>query len=148
MKQQAIAKLNSLRMSPRKVRLVVDLIRNKSVEDALVQLQYSKKDAARPVMKLIQSAVANADHNHKMEKNSLHIVTATVDGGAILKRWIPRAMGRATPIRKRTSHITIVLEGDVKEIKKIAKIKEIKSEEKKDNSNKTEKKIITKEKES
>ena len=105
------AKLKNLRVAPRKVRLLVDLIRGKRVEDALVQLQFSKKHAAIPVKKLLESAVANAVHNHQAIPESLVITTAFVDEGRILKRWMPRAMGRATPIRKRTSHITLVLEG-------------------------------------
>lgn len=136
MKQQATAKLNSLRMSPRKVRLVINLIRHKSMDDAFIQLQYSKKDAARPIMKLLRSAIANAEHNHQMDTNSLQIVEAYVDGGPVLKRWMPRAMGRATPLRKRSSHITIVLEGVIKETKKITKVKKEKVPEAEQKENK------------
>jgi len=117
--------LRSLRMTPRKVRLLIDLIRGLSVDKALAQLAVSKKTAARPVAKLLQSAVANAAHNHNIKKDSLVIVAAAVDGGATLHRWTPKAHGRATPIRKRTAHISLVLEGVVDETK--SKIKSQKS---------------------
>jgi large subunit ribosomal protein L22 len=125
MKMQTTAKLRQLRVAPRKVRLVVDLIRGMSVKDALVQLQFSPKHSARPVMKLLQSAMANAKHNHEMDTETLVVKTAFVDGGPTLHRWMPRAMGRATKLRKRTSHITLILEGDVVEKKAPAK-KEVK----------------------
>ena len=112
-------------MTPRKVRLLIDLIRGLSVDKALAQLAVSKKTAARPVAKLLQSAVANAAHNHNIKKDSLVIVAAAVDGGATLHRWTPKAHGRATPIRKRTAHISLVLEGVVDETK--SKIKNQKS---------------------
>ena len=105
------AHLNNFRMSPRKVRLVTDLIKGMPVEAAIQQLQFSRKHAARPVMKLLQSAVANAMHNHQADRESLMITSTLVNSGATLHRWMPRAMGRATPIRKRTSHVTIVLSG-------------------------------------
>ncbi|MBT3816988.1 MAG: 50S ribosomal protein L22 [Candidatus Magasanikbacteria bacterium] len=112
---QTTATLKYFRTAPRKVRLLVDMVRGKKVEDALVQLQFSKKSAAKPVRKLIESAVANAIHNHKMDKESLVISSAFVNEGPTQKRWQPRAFGRAFVIRKRTSHITIVLTGEVKE---------------------------------
>ncbi len=113
------AQLKSLRMSPRKVRLVTDVIRGLQVDEALNQLQFSTKDAALPVKKLLDSAIANAVHNHNMSRESLVVGHTFVNGGAILYRWMPRAMGRATPIRKRTSHITIVLEGEATEKEKV-----------------------------
>lgn len=106
------AHLNNFRMAPRKIRLVTDMIRGLSAEAALQQLQFSRKHAARPVMKLLQSAIANAAHNHQAEVSSLVITNTMVNSGATLHRWMPRAMGRATPIRKRTSHVTIVLSGN------------------------------------
>ena len=121
---QTKIKLSSLRVAPRKVRLLIDLIRGMSVEKALHQLQFSKKDAAKPLIKLLNSGVANAKHNHEMKKETLIIKTAFVDGGPTLHRWIPRAMGRATPIRKRTSHITIILEGEAPKKKAAKKLKE------------------------
>lgn len=102
-------------MSPRKVRLVVDSVRGLKAEAALDQLYFSQKDAAKPLAKLIKSAMANAKHNHDIDANTLVVKTAFVDGGAIQYRWMPRAMGRATPIRKRTAHITVILEGDAKD---------------------------------
>ena len=115
MKMQSTAKLRNLRTAPRKVRLIVDLIRGKKLDEAMTQLAFSKKHSAISVKKLVDSVVANAIHNHNIEKESIVITTAFVDEGKTLYRWMPRAMGRATPIRKRTSHITIVVEGDVKD---------------------------------
>ncbi len=97
-------------MSPRKVRLVADLIRGMAVEPALAQLQFLPKAASRPVRKLLESAVANAEHNFKLPKDGLFVKTILVNQGPTLKRWRPRAMGSAAPILKRTSHITLVLE--------------------------------------
>ena len=111
-KMQTTARLRSLRVAPRKVRLLVDLIRGMKVEDAINQLYFSTKSAAKPVLKLLKSAIANAKHNHNMNEETLVIKVAFVDGGKTLHRSTPRAMGRATPIRKRTSHITLVLEGE------------------------------------
>lgn len=112
MKITTQAQLNGLQTSPRKVRLVVGLIRGLKVDDALLQLQYSKKHATLPVKKLLDSAIANALHNHNASRESLVVKTAYVNEGKTLHRWMPRAMGRATPLKKRSSHITIELEGD------------------------------------
>jgi large subunit ribosomal protein L22 len=143
MKAQAVAKLKHLRMSPRKVRLVVGLIRGASVENAIVQLENNTKHATRPVLKLLKSAVANAKENHSLIEDTLVIKTAFVDEAATLHRWMPRAMGRATPLRKRGSHVTIVLEGEVKEekkkVKKADKVVEV--EDKKESSVKKETKV-------
>lgn len=103
------ATLRFLRMSPRKVRLVVDVVRGLSVAEALAQLKFSPKGAARPVRKLIESAVANAVHNDKLDKDALFISAMTVDQGPTYKRTRPRAFGRAAMIRKRTSHVHVVL---------------------------------------
>jgi large subunit ribosomal protein L22 len=103
------AKLNNLRMSPRKVRLVAGLVRGKKVAPALDQLTFSPKWSSLPLAKLLKSAIANATNNFGLQTDNLFIKTLTVDGGATLKRWMPRAQGRATPLNKRTSHITIVL---------------------------------------
>lgn len=121
MKAQAIAKLRHLRISPRKVRLVVGLIRGAKVEDAVVQLENNTKHAARPVLKLLESVIANAKENHDLLEDTLVVKSAFVDEATTLHRWMPRAMGRATPLRKRGSHVTIILEGDVEEGKKKAK---------------------------
>lgn len=112
MKVQTKAQLRFLRMSPPKVRLLIDAIRGKKIAQAQEILKASPKQAARPVLKLLQSAVANALHNDKAQLETLTVHTAFVDGGPILYRWMPKAHGRATKIRKRTSHITIVLEGE------------------------------------
>lgn len=134
MKAQAIAKLRYLRTAPRKVRLLIGLIRGLKVDEAVAQLENSQKDAARPVLKLLKSAVANAIHNDDMDEKTLVVKTTFVDKGPMLKRWMPRAMGRASAIHKHTSHITIILEGEVKEGKKKTKkeeeVKEIKTENK------------------
>jgi large subunit ribosomal protein L22 len=104
------AQLRFLRMSPRKVRLVVDLIRGLGVEEAEYQLQFLNKAAARPVLKLLQSAIANAENNNKLAKDNLYIKRIMVDQGPTLKRWRPRAFGRAAEIRKRSSHVTVILD--------------------------------------
>ncbi|MBJ7355608.1 MAG: 50S ribosomal protein L22 [Thermoleophilaceae bacterium] len=112
-----------VRSSPRKSRLVVDHIRDSSVEDARVFLQFTARHVGRDVAKVLESAVANAEHNHELDADNLHIVKAFVDEGPTLKRWRPRAKGRATQILKRTSHITVVV-SDVpaKELKKNRKV--------------------------
>lgn len=125
MKTQAVAKLRYLRMAPRKIRLLADLIRGLKVNKALEQLQNLQKEAKRPVLKLLQSAIANATNNLKMTEDTLRVKTILVDGGPILYRWMPRAMGRATPIRKRTTHLTIILEGENAEDKKEKKAKKL-----------------------
>lgn len=107
---EVFAKAKHIRMSPKKVRLVVDLVRGMDLGEAESQLRFMKKASARPVLKLIRSAKANAENNFKLEPGSLFIKTITVDGGPVMHRWKPRAFGRATPIRKRTSHITVILD--------------------------------------
>jgi large subunit ribosomal protein L22 len=103
------AQVKFVRMSPRKTRWVVDLIRGLDVEEAANQLQFMTQGAAAPVLKLLNSAIANAVNNFKLKKENLYIKNVTVDGGPVLKRWRPRAFGRAAPIRKRSAHITITL---------------------------------------
>lgn len=103
------AQVKFVRMSPRKTRLVVDLIRGLDVEEAIHQLQFMTKASAAPVLKLLNSGIANAVNNFKLKKENLYIKTVTVDGGPVLKRWRPRAFGRAAPIRKRSAHITLIL---------------------------------------
>ncbi len=107
--QGPTAKLRWLRISARKVRLVVDLIRGRPVEEALNVLTFCHKAAARPVAKLLRSAVANADDRGGYDIDRLVVQTAHVDEGPTWRRWLPRAMGRATRIRKRTSHVTLIL---------------------------------------
>ena len=102
----------SVRQSPRKMRLVMDLIRGKNVNDAYGILQFSKKLAARQIAKTLKSAVANAEQkalrdNERFDPDMLVVSKATIDGGRPLKRFTAAAQGRATPIRKRTSHVEI-----------------------------------------
>jgi large subunit ribosomal protein L22 len=119
------AKAKFIRMSPRKVRLVTNLIKQMPVEKALNQLQFINKLASGPVACLIKSAIANAEHNFNLEKDNLFIKELKVDEGPALKRSMPRAHGRATPIIKKTSHIILVL-GEIKASKDIkAKKQEI-----------------------
>jgi len=96
-------------MSPRKVRLVTNMIVGASVDVARTQLAFLNKAAALPVLKALNSAVANAVNNFKLDEKSLKIKTATADQGPTLKRWRARAMGRAAPLKKRTTHITIIV---------------------------------------
>jgi large subunit ribosomal protein L22 len=103
------AKLSQHRQSPRKVRLVTDLVSDKSVDEALRTLKFSTKRAAKPVAKLIESAVANAEENDGKRRDNLEIDTITVDQGPTLKRFQPRAQGRSTSIKKRTSHVAVTL---------------------------------------
>lgn len=106
---QAKAVARTIRIAPRKVRLVVDLIRGKQVGEAISILRHTQKAASPVVEKVLNSAMANAEHNYEMEVNNLVVTQAFVDEGPTLKRFRPRAMGRASAINKRTSHITIVL---------------------------------------
>lgn len=103
------AKAKYIRMSPRKVRLVVNIIRGLKANEALDQLNFIKKRAVQPVEKLIISAIANAKNNFELDQDNLYIKEIRVNEGPTLHRWMPRARGRATPIRKRTSHISLIL---------------------------------------
>jgi large subunit ribosomal protein L22 len=103
------AKARYLRMSPKKVRLIIDLIRGLDVQTARTQLRFQKKAASVPVLKLLESAVANAKHNFNLDEQDLFIKTITADGGPTLHRWRPRAFGRSAPIRKRTTHLSVIL---------------------------------------
>lgn len=106
---EARAYLRGLRIAPRKVTIVLDLIRNKPVDLALATLRHTPKAASEPVMKLLKSACANAENNHSMDKKSLYVSECFVTPGPTMKRIMPRAQGRAFQILKRTSHITIVV---------------------------------------
>jgi large subunit ribosomal protein L22 len=99
-----------IHVSPRKLRLVADLIRRTPVDVALEQLRFSSKNAALPLSKAINSAVANAVHNFDWKKENLFVKAITIDQGPVFKRYAPRAQGRAFVERKRTSHINVVLE--------------------------------------
>ena len=96
-----------IRMSPRKIRYVVDMIKSKPIEDAIDILSLTPREAAAVVKKAIQSAVSNATENHKMKEEDLFISRILVNEGPTLKRFRPRARGRATRIRKRTSHLSV-----------------------------------------
>jgi large subunit ribosomal protein L22 len=98
-----------IRQSPYKVRLVLDLVRGLPVNDARVVLDHTTRRAADPIRKCLDSAVANAEHNLALDADELVVAEAFADEGPTLKRWRPRARGRATRIRKRTSHITIAV---------------------------------------
>lgn len=109
MSEKVIAQLNNLRVSPRKVRLVIDQVRGLNANKALVILEYNLKKPADIIAKLVRSALANAENNFNLDKNSLVISEIQVGEGKTLKRWMPRAYGRASKILKRTSKIKIVL---------------------------------------
>lgn len=98
-----------IRMSPLKVNIVLDLIRGKNVDDAMAILQYTPKDAAVVVGKVLKSAVANAENNLEMDRDALYVTECHVGPGPIIKRFQPHAQGRAFSIYKRTSHITVVV---------------------------------------
>ena len=106
---EAKAHLTMLRTTPRKTRLVADLIRGKGVAEAESILQFTPKGSAEPMLKLLRSAKANAVNNHDMFEDDLYVSQIMVNEGPTLKRFLPRARGRADLMRKRTSHITIVL---------------------------------------
>lgn len=106
---QATAKVTGVRITPRKCRLVVDLVRGKKVADALGILANVNKSASPVVAKLIKSAAANAVNNNKMDESKLYVDTIYVNEGPRLKRYMPRARGSASSIIKRTSHISVVV---------------------------------------
>ena len=106
---EARAYLKYARISPRKVSIVLDLIRNKPVDLAMAILKHTPKAACEPLEKLLKSAIANAENNHNMDKNNLYVAECFVAPGPVLKRMRPRAQGRAFRVLKRTSHITIAL---------------------------------------
>lgn len=107
-------------MSPRKVGVVAGLVRGRSVEDALVILSHTPRASALPVKKVIESAKANADHNHMLKPDTLRIIEISVTPGVRLKRYRPAARGRALPYQKRTSHIRVVVDGEKRQPKKPA----------------------------
>lgn len=139
---QARAEAKYIRIAPRKVRLVIDLIRGMSVQNARMQLEFSKKAAAKPVLKLLNSAVANAEHNLKADTSEFKVMAAYVNEGPKFMRFMPRAQGRATPLRKRMSHISIIVGDEEKiekvETKKVAKKETVKKVKKSEKSSKKE----------
>ena len=106
---QATAKATYLRIAPRKVQIVLDLIRNKPADEAMAILKYTPKAACEPLIKLLKSAMANAENNYNMDVTRLYVAECNVGQGPTLKRVRPRAQGRAFRINKKTSHITLVL---------------------------------------
>ena len=123
-------KLKYLRIAPRKVRLVADLIRRKNANEAKSILQFLAKKASVPLLKLLNSAIDSAKKNFQTEESGLYVSKITVDEGPKLKRWRARARGRSAEIQKKTSHITLVLTSEDKLIKKKKKKEETKKEEK------------------
>jgi large subunit ribosomal protein L22 len=103
----AHAVLKNFRESPRKVRVVAGMIRGRSVADALVILKLQERKAAHVIFKVLNSAVANATENEEADADKLYVTKVAVDGGPVQKRWLPRSMGRANRLNRRTSHITV-----------------------------------------
>ena len=106
---EAKAYLRYVRISPRKIQIVCDLIRGKDVGTAMAILMQTPKAASEPLMKLLKSAAANAENNHQMDPEKLYVSTCYANPGPIIKRIMPRAQGRAYRINKRTSHVTIAV---------------------------------------
>jgi len=121
-----VAKLKYLRIAPRKVRLVANLIRGKSVKEAQTILDFTVKKAAQPLLKLLKSALSNAKHNFQLlDESNLYISKIIVEEGPKLKRWRARARGTAASIQKKTSHITIILDEISKKPKKVKKVRKV-----------------------
>ena len=123
------AEANYIRISPRKVRMVADIIRGKGLVEAKDILRFTIKKPAHPLEKLLKSAESNAKNNFEIVPETLYISKITVDEGPKFKRWMPRARGQAYPIFKKTSHITVILEpieGKIKKVKNKKKKEEIK----------------------
>jgi large subunit ribosomal protein L22 len=125
---KAIAR--GVRMSPRKVGVVASLVRGRTVADALTILEHTPRRSALAVRKVIASAQANADYNHGLKPNTLLITAITVTPGPRLKRFRPAAHGRALPFQRRTSHITVIVDGEMREVKKPAAKADAKKEAK------------------
>ena len=106
---EAIAKVNYVRITPRKVKIVLDLVRGKSVDEALAILQFTPNHASNAIAKVVKSAAANATHNFNLDHDALYVKACYADEGITLKRFMPRAKGSASQILKRTSHITVVV---------------------------------------
>lgn len=117
---QIEAKLNYLRIAPRKMRLLADLVRGKKVSEAKALLDFSLKKGSEPLKKLLDSAVSNARNNFQLEEDTLYISKIAIDEGPKLKRWRARARGRAAQIQKKTSHIILILKGEKRAVKKQA----------------------------
>ena len=103
------ATAKTVRVTPRKARLVLDNIRGKNVDEALAMLEFIPNQVAGAIAKVVKSAAANAEHNHQLNRDELYIKTCYADEGLVMKRYMPRAKGSASQILKRTSHITVVV---------------------------------------
>ncbi|TAN57431.1 50S ribosomal protein L22 [Patescibacteria group bacterium] len=125
---QVKAYLKYLRMSPRKVRLVIGMIKGKMAAEAEELLPFMKQHASRPILKLLKSAMANAENNFKLKAERMYIKDLRADAAPTLKRSMPRAHGRAAPIRKRGSHLTIILEDIAQKLAK-GKMKVVKADQ-------------------
>ncbi len=120
------AKAKGVRMSPRKVGVVAALVRGRTVAEAITILEHTPRRSALAVRKVIESARANADHNHNYKPDSLKIVSISVTPGVRYKRFRPAAHGRALPFQRRTSHINVVVDGEIRAPKKPVAKKETK----------------------
>jgi len=118
---KVLATAKGVRQSPRKIQVVAGLVRGRSVEDALVILEHTPRRAALAVKKTIQSAAANATHNHNVKADGLQIAEISVTPGPSLKRYRPAAHGRALPFERRSAHIRVVVEGDLRAPKPVKK---------------------------
>lgn len=114
----AIATQKGVRISPRKVAIVADLVRGRSVNDAITILEFTPRRAALHVKEAVKSAAANAEHNHSYKPGTLEITEISVTSGPRLKRFIPAARGRARRFQRKTSHIRVVVDGEKRVIKK------------------------------
>lgn len=112
---QVKASLKNLRISPRKVRLLANLVKGMNVNEAKIQLKFSNKKSSEPLLKLLESAIANAQNNFKLKNGDLYISKLLVNSCPMLKRWKPRAMGRASTIRKRVSSVIMELSEKINE---------------------------------
>lgn len=127
----ALAVAKGVRMSPRKLGVVAALVRGRTVEDALTILKHTPRRSALPVLKVIESAKANADRNHGLKPSTLRIIEIGVTPGPSLKRYRPAAHGRALPFQRRSAHIRVVVDGELREVKKpVAKTAAAKEEDK------------------
>jgi large subunit ribosomal protein L22 len=106
----ARAFLKGFRESPRRVRMVADMIRGKKAADALSILRFQQRKAAKMLTKVLNSAIANASENEEADADNLVVTRVDIDGGPVQKRWLPRSMGRANRLNKRTSHVTVVVD--------------------------------------
>ncbi len=134
---EVLAKGKRIKISPKKARPIADLIRGRNTREALIVLSSMPQLAAKEIKKILESAIANAENNFNLEKEELTVKEITIDAGPVTKRYMPRAQGRAFEIKRQTSHIKIIVAGDIK-----AKAKAGEKKEKKDFNNKGKEKSI------